>query len=43
MLNVSTGRTERIGRILMMHATTARDVPEIYAGDIAAAVGIKQS
>jgi elongation factor G len=42
VLNVSTGRTERIGRILMMHANDREDVPEIYAGDIAAAVGIKQ-
>src|SRR5688500_19147348 len=42
VLNVSTGRTERIGRILMMHANDREDVSEIYAGDIAAAVGIKQ-
>src|SRR5262249_46249991 len=39
---VTTGRTERIGRILMMHANEREDVPEVYAGDIAAAVGIKQ-
>ena len=42
VLNVTTGRTERIGRILMMHANDREDVPEVYAGDIAAAVGIKQ-
>jgi len=42
ILNVSTGRTERIGRILMMHANEREEVKEIYAGDIAAAVGIKQ-
>jgi elongation factor G len=42
VLNVSTGRTERIGRILMMHANEREEVPEVYAGDIAAAVGIKQ-
>ena len=42
VLNVSTGRTERIGRILMMHANEREDVTEVYAGDIAAAVGIKQ-
>jgi elongation factor G len=42
VLNVSTGRTERIGRILMMHANDREDVPEVYAGDIAAGVGIKQ-
>jgi elongation factor G len=42
ILNVSTGRTERIGRILMMHANDREEVSEVYAGDIAAAVGIKQ-
>ena len=42
VLNVSTGRTERIGRILMMHANDREDVQQVYAGDIAAAVGIKQ-
>ncbi len=42
ILNVTTGRTERIGRILMMHANEREEVPEVYAGDIAAAVGIKQ-
>jgi elongation factor G len=42
VLNVSTGRTERIGRILMMHANEREEVQEVYAGDIAAAVGIKQ-
>jgi elongation factor G len=42
VLNVTTGRTERVGRILMMHANDREDVPGVYAGDIAAAVGIKQ-
>jgi elongation factor G len=42
ILNVSTGRTERIGRILMMHANDREEVDEVYAGDIAAGVGIKQ-
>jgi elongation factor G len=42
VLNVTSGRTERIGRILMMHANDREDVTEVYAGDIAAAVGIKQ-
>src|SRR5450759_889967 len=42
VLNVSTGRTERIGRILMMHANEREEVEEVFAGDIAAAVGIKQ-
>ena len=42
VLNVSTGRTERIGRILMMHANDREELQEVYAGDIAAGVGIKQ-
>jgi elongation factor G len=42
ILNVGSGRTERIGRILMMHANEREEVTEVYAGDIAAAVGIKQ-
>jgi elongation factor G len=42
VLNVNSGRTERIGRILMMHANEREEVQEVYAGDIAAAVGIKQ-
>jgi elongation factor G len=42
VLNVNSGRTERIGRILMMHANDREEVAEVHAGDIAAAVGIKQ-
>jgi elongation factor G len=42
VLNVGSGRTERIGRILMMHANEREEVSEVFAGDIAAAVGIKQ-
>ncbi len=42
VLNVTTGRTERIGRILMMHANDREELGEVFAGDIAAAVGIKQ-
>jgi elongation factor G len=42
VLNVSTGRTERIGRLLMMHANEREELQEVYAGDIAAGVGIKQ-
>jgi len=42
ILNMSTGRTERIGRILMMHANHREEVDEVHAGDIAAGVGIKQ-
>ncbi len=42
VLNANTGRTERIGRILMMHANEREEVKEVFAGDIAAGVGIKQ-
>jgi elongation factor G len=42
VLNVTTGRTERIGRILMMHANEREELKEVHAGDIAAGVGIKQ-
>jgi elongation factor G len=43
VLNSVTGRTERAGRILMMHANDREEQQEIYAGDIAAAVGLKQT
>jgi len=43
VLNSTTGRTERVGRILMMHANDREEQQEIYAGDIAAAVGLKQT
>jgi elongation factor G len=43
VLNSVTGRTERVGRILMMHANHREEVQEVYAGDIAAGVGLKQT
>ena len=43
VLNATTGRTERIGRILMMHANTREEQEEVFAGDIAAGVGLKQT
>ena len=43
VLNVSSGRTERIGRLLMMHANHREEVEECYAGDIIAGVGLKQT
>jgi elongation factor G len=41
VLNVTTGRKERIGRILQMHAMRREDLSEVGTGDIAAAVGLK--
>lgn len=43
VLNTTTGERERIGRILRMHANHREDVEEIYAGEIAAAVGLKET
>ena len=41
VLNVTTGEKERISRILRMHAAEREEVDELYAGDIAATVGLK--
>jgi elongation factor G len=43
VVNTTSGRTERIGRILQMHANHREEREEIGAGEIAAAVGLKQS
>jgi len=43
VLNTTTGKTERIGRILQMHANHREERPEIGAGEIAAAVGLKST
>ncbi|HJQ61604.1 MAG TPA: elongation factor G [Burkholderiales bacterium] len=41
--NPVKGRKERLGRILQMHANTREEVKEVHAGDIAAAVGLKEA
>jgi elongation factor G len=41
VLNVGSGRKERIGRLLKMHANKREEVSELWAGDIAAAVGLR--
>ena len=43
LLNASTGRKERVGRLLEMHANHREDLQQIGAGAIAAAVGLKQT
>ncbi len=40
--NSTKKRTERVGRLLKMHANKREEIKEVYAGDIAAAVGLKQ-
>jgi elongation factor G len=43
VLNTTTGEKERIGRIVRMHAAEREDVDEVFAGDIAATVGLKNT
>ncbi|MBQ4106647.1 MAG: GTP-binding protein, partial [Lentisphaeria bacterium] len=39
--NPRTGKRERLGRLLQMHASQRKEIPDVYSGDIAAAVGLK--
>jgi len=43
VLNTVTGERERLGRIVRLHANSREDVEEVYAGEIAAAVGLKST
>ncbi len=43
VLNAATGDRERIGRIVRLHANSREDVEEVYAGEIAAAIGLKNT
>ncbi|MDD5033040.1 MAG: elongation factor G [Candidatus Pacebacteria bacterium] len=43
VMNVRTGKNERIGRVLRMHAKHREEVKELYAGDIGAIVGLKET
>ncbi len=43
VINTSKDKHERLGRILQMHANSRNEIDEVYAGDIAAAVGFKNT
>ncbi len=43
VLNSTKGKKERLGRILQMHANERKEISQVYAGDIAAAVGLKDT
>ncbi len=43
ILNANKGKKERIGRILQMHANNREEISAVYAGDIAAAIGLKNT
>ena len=43
VINSASGRRERFGRIVKMHSNAREEVSEVYAGDIAAAIGLKET
>lgn len=43
VMNSVKGKRERVGRILQMHANSREEIPEVYSGEIAAAVGLKDT
>ena len=43
VLNSTRGKNERVGRLLLMHANDREDIPDVFAGVIAAAVGLRET
>ncbi|MCR5120886.1 MAG: elongation factor G [Ruminococcus sp.] len=43
VLNATKGKSERIGRIVQMHSNQRKEIKQVYAGDIAAAIGLKNT
>ena len=43
VLNTTTGKRERLGRLLRMHANHREDIDQVFTGDIVAAVGLKNT
>ncbi|MBM7544928.1 elongation factor G [Periweissella beninensis] len=43
VLNTTKGKRERVGRLLQMHATNRTEIDEVFSGDIAAAIGLKDT
>lgn len=43
VVNATKGKRERVGRILQMHANSRQEITDVYSGDIAAAVGLKDT
>jgi elongation factor G len=43
VLNSSRGKRERIGRLVQMHSNQRKEIPEVFSGDIAAAIGLKNT
>lgn len=43
VLNATKGKRERVGRLLQMHSNQRQEIPEVFSGDIAAAIGLKNT